>query len=80
MNQELEELFAKYKKETKEPQTLSDRLMNYLGQFVAYLLIIAVMFVCWNHALVAVFPVVPNANFFQVAGLWYLSAVLLKRA
>ena len=80
MNEEHEDLFTKFKKENSKPQTLGDRFAEWSGQLVAYLLVIALMFLCWNYALVPVFPIVPNANFFQVAGLWYLSAVLLKRA
>jgi TRAP-type mannitol/chloroaromatic compound transport system permease small subunit len=80
MNKELEELFAKYKKVNSEPKSLGDQCAEWAGQFVAYLLIITLMFLCWNYALVPVFPVVPSANFFQVAGIWYLSAVILKRA
>jgi hypothetical protein len=79
MNEELETLFAKYKKDQEEPQTLAQRFAGYLGSFVAYLMIITLLFFCWNYALVAVFPMVPPANFFQVAGLWYLSNVLMKR-
>lgn len=76
MHESLEKQLLK----NKEPETLTDRMMDYLGQFIAYALIIMLMWVCWNFALVPVFPAVPATTIFQMAGIWYLSAVLLKRA
>jgi polyferredoxin len=52
---------------------------NWLGQFVAYSLIVFLLFLSWNWALAQIWPIIPEVSFLQMAGLWYLSSVLLKR-
>jgi polyferredoxin len=69
-------LIAENEKKSKRWDTIA---ANWLGQFVAYSLIVFLLFLSWNWALVQIWPNIPEVTFIQMAGLWYLSSVLLKR-
>ena len=83
---EQEKLLAElqiYRELVAEAQAKSKRwdivLADYLGKFVAYSLIVALLWVSWNWALIKVWPIIPETTFLQMAGLWYLAVVFLKR-
>lgn len=73
------ELYRKYLQEASQPQTWDQKVAHYLGLFVAYSAIVFLLYLSWNFALVEIWPIVPNVTFLQMAGIWYLSSVLLKR-
>lgn len=66
-------------KEPQKPRTLSDKFAYYLGLFCAYGCIVLLLWLSWNYALVALWPNIPQISPLQMAGLWYLTSVLLKR-
>lgn len=57
-----------------------DTLCQYLGKFIGYSCVVAVLWVCWNWSLVKLWPQIPEITPLQMAGLWYLISVLTKRA
>jgi TRAP-type mannitol/chloroaromatic compound transport system permease small subunit len=69
-------LIAEAEKKSKRWDVI---LADWLGKFVAYALIIMVLWVCWNYSLVKLWPIIPETSPLQMAGLWYLVVVLLKR-
>jgi polyferredoxin len=78
----LEELQI-YRNLVAEAQQKSKRwdivLADYLGKFIAYSLIVAVLWVSWNYSLVKLWPAIPEVTPFQMAGLWILAIILFKR-
>jgi polyferredoxin len=77
--QELE-LYRKIIKESaNKKQTWQNKLMEWLGSFIAYGTITLLLWVCWNWSLVKLWPQIPEITPLQMAGLWYLTSVLFKR-
>lgn len=68
------------KEKAANKSSWSNRLAEYLGLFIGLSAVVFALYLCWNYALVVVFPVVPNVTFLQMAGLWYLTSVFLKRS
>jgi hypothetical protein len=54
-------------------------LADYLGKFIAYSLIVAVLWVSWNYSLIKLWPIIPETTPLQMAGIWILAVLLLKR-
>jgi polyferredoxin len=78
----LEELQI-YRNLVAEAQKKSKRwdiiLADYLGKFIAYSLIVFILWVSWNWSLVKLWPSIPETTPLQMAGIWILAVLLLKR-
>jgi len=79
-DQEELNLYRSILKQKPAKKTWTEVLAEYLGLFVGLSTVVFVLYLCWNYALAVVFPVVPNVTFVQMAGIWYLTSVFLKRS
>lgn len=73
------EIYRGLMAEAQKPKRWDLVIADWLGKFIAYSGIVAILWVSWNHSLVKLWPSIPETTPFQMAGLWLISLFLLHR-
>lgn len=77
--EELEEYRKMFKEAQNKEEQWDAKLARFLGTFIAYAGIVLILWACWNYSLVVLWPQIPQITPLQMAGLWYLVSVFMKR-